>query len=105
MAYTFYRIFNSPLKRNKKRVLKGRKKKARRIHRADTCDGWSRKRAGRLSPAFRPSKDILRSREVEQEVLDALDNPSERKGGQWHGQVKIREDFDVMPDDFMEHYE
>lgn len=56
MAYTFYRIFNSPLGKKKKRIGRGRKKKARRIYWADARDGGRRKRAGRLSPAFRPSK-------------------------------------------------
>ena len=56
MAHTYYRIYHSPLGKKKKRIGRGKKKKARRIHWADTRDGRERKRAGRLSPAFRPAK-------------------------------------------------
>lgn len=90
MAYTYYRIYGSPFRKKKKRIGRGRKKKARRIHWADARDGGRRKRAGRLSPAFRPSKVELRT--------------ELRRGGQWHGQVKIAPDFNELPDDFMNTY-
>ena len=45
---------------SKKRAFdKGRKKKTRRQLRADHVDGWSRKRAGGLAPAFVPSKRLV----------------------------------------------
>ena len=93
MAYTYYRIYGNPLGKKKKRIGRGRKKKARRIHWAGTRDGWQRKRAGRLAPAFRPSKVELHT-----------EMHRSRRGRQWRGQVKIARDFDELPDDFLKHF-
>ena len=61
MSNTCYRIYGSPKSKNKKSINRGRKKKARRISWASAKDGGRRKRAGSLSPAFRPSKKYLYS--------------------------------------------
>ena len=90
MANTYYRIYGSPLNKKKRRIGRGRKKKARRIDWASARDGGRRKRAGALSPAFRPSKVELRT--------------EPRRGGQWRGRVKIAPDFNELPDDFMKYF-
>jgi hypothetical protein len=56
MGLTYYRIYDAPLKSRSGRQMKGRKKKHRRMNRASNRDGWERKQAGGLAPAFRPSK-------------------------------------------------
>jgi len=39
-----------------RRTLRGRKKKIRRMSKASQNDGWQRKKAGGLAPAFHSSK-------------------------------------------------
>ena len=63
------------------------------------------KRAGRLKPAaplaFRARRNRRESKHtVIAEAVAQL--PQSRRGGQWHGQVKIADDFDTMPESFME---
>ena len=59
MAYNSkLRIYDGVCNKTR-RFDKGKKKKRRRNLRADHCDGWSRKRAGGLKPAFRTSKSVL----------------------------------------------
>ena len=57
------RIFGSVFGKSSRRVCKGRKKKVRRMCRAFNADGWSRKRAGTMSPQQRTSKRIFQMEE------------------------------------------
>ena len=57
---TGLRIFNGICNKKNRRISGGRKKKDRRCDRADSADGWERKRAGRLAPQHRTSKAVLR---------------------------------------------
>ena len=47
---TNLRIYNAMCHKSRKKS-KGRKKKNRRLWRADYCDGWERKRSGGLAPS------------------------------------------------------
>ena len=61
MAYsTSERIYGGMCVKHPRRVYNGRKKKRRRMLRAHSADGWSRKQAGSLAPQFHPSKRELR---------------------------------------------
>ena len=63
MMETIFDKAHGILRGARRRTFKGRKKKARRMFRAQTKDGWSRKKAGGLRPHRRPSK-----RELDSEV-------------------------------------
>ena len=64
MSYsTSYRIFDAVCDRPSRRFFKGRKKKVRRMCRAFSADGWSRKKAGAMSPQQRTSKFIFQMEE------------------------------------------
>ena len=53
------RIYNGICNTKNRRTSRGRKKKSRRCDRANSADGWECKRAGRLAPQPRTSKEIL----------------------------------------------
>lgn len=83
------------------------KKKLRHIY--DWKKEHSRKQSGRLNPAaplaFRAKRNKRENKHtIIAEQVSSNDDAS-RRGGQWHGQVKIAEDFDQMHDDFMRHFE
>ena len=50
------RIFDGICCKYPRRVFKGRKKKTRRMDRAMKCDGWERRKAGKLKPQLVSSK-------------------------------------------------
>ena len=56
---TGYRIYGGVHNKGSRRKNKGLSKKKRRMLRAHSADGWSRKRAGSLAPQFHPSKREL----------------------------------------------
>ena len=65
------------------------------------------KRAGRLNPAAPLAFRARRNRRENKHTLIAeavAALPQLRRGGQWHGQVSIADDFDKMPESFMEHF-
>ena len=79
------------------------RKKMRKIyHWRKEC---RRKRAGRLKPAaplaFRARRN---RRENSRTIVDAavatVASEAPRRGGQWHGRIKIAPDFDETPDAF-----
>ena len=43
-----------------RRTSKGRKKKLRRMNKADSADGWQRKKSNTLAPQHKTSKTILK---------------------------------------------
>ncbi len=64
MGYdTGCRLYNSMCNKPSHNTHKGRKKKVRRMLKAWRADGWSRKRAGSMSPQFHTSRHIFQYEE------------------------------------------
>ena len=68
----------------------------------------NRRRAGLLNPAAPHAFRCRRNKRENKHTLIAeqvAGLPPSRQGGQWKGQVKIADDFNEMPEDFMQNFE
>lgn len=65
------------------------------------------KKSGRLNPASRWAFRCKHNKRENKHSIIAEETAKltlARRGGQWRGRVKIADDFDVLPESFIQHF-